>query len=216
MRSEHLFLCGALVITGPALAQPEAMEKAVRQVAPFDSVEVRGAGRVDITIGQKQSLTIEAEPKTLSEISTEVSGTTLVIDRKDHWWQGWDNKSIRVTITLPQLKSFALGGAGDVAIQGFTGGASAISISGTGNIKAHGKLDSLNVNLNGAGNVDFADVSANQVTVAVNGTGAVNVRAEDTLNAAVNGVGSIAYLGSPDELHTAVNGVGSIRQMQRP
>jgi hypothetical protein len=214
MKLDGLIAAAIVLAAGSALAQPEAMEKSARKVSAFDSVEVRGAAKIEIGVGPKQSLTIEAEPKVLAELSTEVNGSTLIIDRKDHWWQGWDNKAVKITITVPQMKSFVLGGAGDVSIQGYAGGTSSVSISGTGNIKAKGKLDELNVNLNGAGNVDFADVEANNVTVAVNGTGAVNVRAAHVLNAAVNGVGSINYYGSPTQLHTAVNGVGAIKQMQ--
>lgn len=203
----------ALSITAGSVAAAD-LKAETRNVAAFDSVEMRGAAKVDITVGKPQSVTIEAEADELKHIVTEVRGTTLVIRRDQDWWSDWRPKRVHVMVAMPKLAGYTLEGTAETNIVGLNGGTSAFSINGTGNIKAAGKLDRLSLNLNGTGNADFGNVPVDAASVSVNGTGSARVKPENALTASVNGVGSVIYDGAPQHLTTAINGVGSVRQAQ--
>ena len=54
-----------------------------RSVSGFDKVSVEGAGRVIITQGKKESLTVETDDNLMKYIKTEVTGDTLEIGFED-------------------------------------------------------------------------------------------------------------------------------------
>jgi hypothetical protein len=47
----------------------------------------------------------------------------------------------------------------------------------------------------------------------VNGAGSITVQVTGSLSAAVNGVGSVRYAGTPAKLQTSINGVGDVSQL---
>ena len=203
----------ALSLAGSS-ARADDLKTETRSVAPFDTVEMRGAAKVDITVGKPQSLIIEADVNEVAHIITEVRGTTLIIRRDENWWTDWRPKHVHIAIALPKLAGYSLEGTAETNIVGLNGGTSAFSLNGTGNVKASGKLDKLSLNLNGTGNADFSNVPVDAASVSVNGTGSVRVKPAKDLVASVNGVGSVVYDGAPQHVTTSINGVGSVRQAQ--
>jgi hypothetical protein len=58
--------------------------------------------------------------------------------------------------------------------------------------------------------MDLSRLAAVNATVESNGAGNITVNVTGSLDARVNGVGTIRYRGGPSEVTTAINGVGSI------
>ena len=88
-----------------------------------------------------------------------------------------------------------------------------VGISGGGSIRAAGGFASqrqVSAAVNGGGAIDLRAVDASDVSAAVNGGGRVVVRPRRTLSAAVNGGGEIRYLGNP-QVSMAVHGGGLVR-----
>jgi hypothetical protein len=77
---------------------------------------------------------------------------------------------------------------------------------------ASGKLDTLIIHMQGAGDADFAKLIAQTVEVTVEGVGKVKVNAQQKLAATMNGLGAIIYSGHPADVSTHLNGFGSISQ----
>lgn len=213
MKIRGMLTVVAMSALAAGMASATSLTAETRSVGAFDAIEMRGAATVDISVGTPQSVQIAAEADALALIKTEVHGKTLVIEYMHDWWN-WDKGPVHVSIAMPKLGGYSLGGAGDTNITGLSGGTTSISLNGAGNVKASGKLDKLAINLNGTGNADFSDVPVDDASVAVNGTGSVRVKPKNGLNASINGVGSIIYDGAPQHLVTAVNGIGSVRQAQ--
>jgi hypothetical protein len=61
------------------------------------------------------------------------------------------------------------------------------------------------------GTYNAAELSSQRAQVTNNGTGAVVVRVSDKLDAIINGVGSIEYIGDP-QVTKKVSGIGTVRQ----
>jgi hypothetical protein len=189
-------------VEGPLVTQ-------TRDVPPFTSIELRGSAQLDVLVGEAQSVTVEADEASLRELRTTVNGERLVIDTRERSFWMRDGES-RVRITVPNLEALALNGATTGSVHGLAGEKASLILSGAGDLEVSGSVGRLIANVNGAGNLDLAHLVAGDATVVVNGTGNVRVQANDRLDATVNGVGNIEYLGKPRDLETAIHGVGSI------
>jgi hypothetical protein len=184
-----------------------------REVQPFDSIDMEGAAKLEITIGEPVSVQISGHEKAVSRMETEVRGNTLHIKGRARDWVIRDNSSrLTIQITLPRLESLELQGGNDVRLAGLRGGDTTIKAAGAANINGDGQLDQLTVRMTGAGHADLSKLAAVDATVTVDGVGSVIVNASESLDATMNGVGAIFYTGAPTKVNTRMNGLGTIAQ----
>jgi hypothetical protein len=182
-----------------------------RKVGSFDSIDMRGAARLEITVGKPESLLLEGRASSIERVETDVRHNTLFIESKPRdWFMSNNRRRITVKITVPRLESLEVEGGNDVRLTGFDGGDSRIRASGAAHIVAEGRLDELSVRMAGAGHGDFSRLVADETRVVVEGVGSVIVHPKDTLDATMNGVGAILYTGNPREVNTRMNGLGTI------
>ena len=184
-----------------------------RQVTPFDKVEVSGPWRLDLTVGQAQSVAVAADPDALAHVVTEVQDGTLRVSL-DHPWAAsfYGNPHLAVRIDMPRLAGLQAHGGGAAKISGFAGGESAFAVDGAWKMNASGRLDTLKLVINGAGEASFDTLAAAKVSLVINGSGEAQVRAERTLDVVVNGSGAVRYAGSPSIKQT-IHGSGSLTAM---
>lgn len=193
-----------------ATIHAEAAEE-TRTLAPFDKVSSSGAVNVRIEVGKAQSVTVSGDDVRVHDLLTEVVGNQLKIrTRRDTIEVGDDHESVRVTITLPQLTAFAMGGAGEAFITHMSGDALDVNFGGAGSLKAEGSVHSLHLSVGGVGSIDTRALHADAVRVSVGGIGSVDVWAGTSLDASVGGIGSLTYYGDPKTVHTSGGGLGSI------
>jgi hypothetical protein len=192
--------------TGPVVTER-------REVESFDSIEMEGAAKLEITVGEPVSVQISGSEQAVQRMETEVRGSTLRIKGRARDWIIRDNSSrLTVQISVPRLESLEVEGGNDVRLSGLRGGDTTIKAAGAANIKANGQLDQLTVRLTGAGHADLSKLSAVDATVTVDGVGSVIVNAHESLDATMNGVGAIFYTGKPRKVNTRMNGLGTIAQ----
>jgi hypothetical protein len=182
-----------------------------REIGSFDSIDMKGAARLEITIGQPESLVIEGRSSSIERVETDVRHNTLFIKSKPRdWFMSNNRRRITVKITVPELESLEVEGGNDVRLTGFAGGETKIRASGAAHIIAEGHLEELTIRMAGAGHGDFSRLVADEAKVIVEGVGSVSVHPKDTLDATMNGVGAILYTGNPREVNTRMNGLGTI------
>jgi Putative auto-transporter adhesin, head GIN domain len=182
-----------------------------REVGEFDSIDMEGAARLEISIGAPASLTVEAREDVAQRVKSEVRGDTLYISSKPKdWFISNGRPRVTLKISLPELESLQVEGGNDVRLTGFDGGESRIRAEGAAHIRAKGRLDELTVHMAGAGHADLSELVADEAKVTVDGVGSVYVHPKETLDATMNGVGAILYTGSPREVNTHMNGLGTI------
>jgi len=76
-------------------------------------------------------------------------------------------------------------------------------------MRASGKVSKLKVGVAGSGDVQTADLKADQVSVSIAGSGDVTVHADKTLDVSIAGSGDVIYSGDP-AVKSQVAGSGSI------
>lgn len=202
-----------------------------RAVTGFTGIALALPGRVDLTLGGREALSISADDNLLAEIETVVESGVLKIRWRDRIHVS-RIKSIRIALTAKAIDSLAISGSGeivatslragdlkvaisgsgDVKLPALTAAALNVSIGGSGDFSADGKADSLTANIAGSGEVKAGRLAAQAVKISVAGSGDAIVWARDELHVNVAGSGDVRYYGDPAVKRTVV-GSGSVKRL---
>jgi hypothetical protein len=202
-----------------------------RDVSGFDSVVLSGFGKVIITQGDEESLTVETDDNLMQYIETQVRGRTLELGFTDDVRRRIPDPSESIifrlsVIDLTVLDSsgagsfeiaklnadrlkITLSGAGDIKIDSLLATDLVVTVSGAGNIELAGQVKTQEVNLNALGNYVAPDLESQAVTVRISGAGSAGIWVLDTLDVTISGAGNVEYYGSP-EVSKNISGVGSL------
>jgi len=203
------------------------MSSETRDVDGFTEIVLEGSGEVNIEIGDRESLTIEAEDNLMSHLTSEVESGRLVLGTSGSIVT---TRGIVYTITATELEGVTLSGSGDVEVADVTAATFStvisgsgtvdvanlmadrleVAISGSGDVDVTGALDELDVDIPGSGSFDGEGLESATGDVSISGSGAAVVNVTDTLTANVSGSGSIEYLGNP-AVSSTISGSGSIK-----
>jgi hypothetical protein len=180
-----------------------------RTTDPFQRIQTNLAIEMKIEVGKAQSISITFDDNLIDFIHTESDGKLLVIDTDESFSS---HNSVEITITVPQLEMVESEGSGTIDIVNIDSKRFRATISGSGELTATGKVEQLEIEINGSGDVQADELLANEVFVEINGSGSAAVNAVESLDGEINGSGDIVYIGKPDSVHSSVNGSGSIRK----
>ena len=213
-------------ITGSGNVQTES-----RAVSGFTGIALSLPGKLELTLGERESVSISADDNVLPEIETVVERGTLRIR-----FRGAADvsrfKQIRITVVAKAIDSLAvkgsgdilapslragelkvaIAGSGDVRLPALSATALSVSISGSGDFSADGKADSLTANIAGSGDIKAGKLAAQRVKIAVAGSGVAVVWARDDLSVNVAGSGDVRYYGDPS-VQRAIVGSGSVKRL---
>jgi len=176
-------------------------------------VDLEAFGELKIERTGRESLTIEAEDNILPLLSSDVSDGVLQLGNKANV-SFIGVKPITYRLTVKDLDSITVSGAGRVTAPNLRTGTFTVAISGAGNITVDGVADRQDVEISGAGAYMAEDLESKAAEVTVTGPGSAVVRVSDTLDATISGVGSIQYLGNPT-VNRRVTGIGVITKLER-
>ena len=205
-----------------------------RAVSDFDEVIFEGIGELDITQGDRESLTIEAESNVMRRIITEVRGGTLHI-RMRRGLLGLGvvpTKSTRYDLTMKDIRSLDLSGVGTISAEEIiaddlhidVSGAGSVGIdelvadgltvdhSGLGKCEVAGRVERQSVDITGAGEYDGSDLEGQIVDIRLSGLGRGTVWANERLDIELSGAGTVRYYGDP-RVTQDISGVGSVRSL---
>ena len=195
-----------------------------RQVAPFTSIRVRGIAAA-VKVGGGQAVAVTIDQNLLSQVTTEVSGETLVVRAKDASWRG---KGV-VEIIVPALRTLTIegsnnatidGGQGDLALKiegngtlSWNGAVAKLeaTISGRGNLRLTGTAELARLSVSGSGDIKAVGLTAKAAEIEVGGSGDVEVTLDGgPLRASVSGSGDVVWHGSATVELASVTGSGKI------
>lgn len=197
------------------------IKKETRNVKEFAGISLSIAADVYLTQGNNHSLTIEADKEILEKIVTEVSGSNLLIKtERGVRFNSWRNSSIKIHITMPDVKMLSVTGSGDIkAVTPISVKNLSTKITGSGDIFISDlTLKRLDVSVTGSGDIDFSGkVSADDISVKITGSGDVTVKGIEFTDAEVSISGSgDAYLVAKENLEARILGSGDITYSGNP
>jgi len=199
-----------------------------RQVSGFDSVALSGVGRVVITQGDEEALTIETDDNLMRYIETEVRNGTLEL-RLARNTIPIPSQSIVFRVSVVDLTSLdssgagsfeigkldtdrlkvTLSGAGDIGVDSLYATDLEVAISGAGNIELTGQVEAQEIDLSGLGSYNAPDLESQAASVRISGAGNTVIWVLDTLDVTISGAGNVEYFGSP-EVTRDVSGAGRV------
>ena len=218
-----LAACGIGLVIGSGKSITEE-----REIAGVDSVVLSFVGDLRITQGDEEKLVITADDNVMPLITTEVKDGVLTIGSRSTAGLQATSK-LQYDLTVRDLKSIRLTGAGNAEIDGLETGDLELAITGAGNLSAQnvdaGRVDvtlsglgSVStsgqaarqaVQLTGSGSYSAGDLQTGSADVRISGLGSATVWVVESLDATISGAGNIEYYGDP-QVTQQVTGLGAI------
>lgn len=182
----------------------------------------------------KSSLQIYGPDNFVDLIQVSVKGNTLILTM-DKQKKIRNTKSLKITISSPNLDRISFRGVGNINIENKlttntldieSKGVGNIDIQdlsclnltvssmGVGNVNLKGKTENANLYSKGVGDVEATELEAVHVKASSYGVGNISCNATESLDAIVRGIGSINYKGSPVQKTFSKKGVGSIKSIE--
>lgn len=199
-----------------------------RQVRDFDRVVLRVYNMINglqITQGERESLTIEARPEILAQITTTVRGGQLIIQLDGSFMDklgfalstSFTRPMVRYLLTVKNLSgldlagfvqanaaelqsgdlNLTLKGAGEMTIGALTAQNLTVDLQGTGRIELSGQVGEQRVAIQGPSSYQARNLKTRRTSLKLKGIGRASVWAVDELEIKVRGLGQVEVRGSP-------------------
>lgn len=224
---------GGLSGDGLAIRPSDKIVTEQRAVEPFDGIDFRAFGLVELVQGTPASVVLEGPDNLVPHLVTRVSAGRLIIETdRSLRLVGTTSPKMIFRITVPGLRAVSVSGAGDVQMASLAtdnldvslGGAGRIQIGalqadtvsmtlkGLGDIEVAGRARQAIVSLPGAGNLDAGGLQVSTAEVTLQGLGNATVWVTEQLTGRTSGAGSVSYYGTP-QVDTNSTGLGSFRSL---
>ncbi len=199
-----------------------------RTVSGIERISLQGIGEVEITLGDSESLVIEAEENLLDYLETEVDNGVLEL-RTRNLINLRPTKDIRYIITVTSINGLevlgsgnitldradttsmrlVIAGSGDINVDELTAVSLDVTIPGSGEINLSGEVDHQDINIAGSGKYMAEDLLSHSADISLAGSGNMRIWVTDQLDVRILGSGDIRYYGTPS-IKQSIVGSGNI------
>jgi hypothetical protein len=154
-----------------------------------------------------QAVEISGDDNLVPLVTTEVDGSQLRVGTNK---RVAPKLELLVRATTPTLDAVSLSGSNTVKLRDVASETFAIDTSGSSRLVATGKTKKLTINVAGSATIDTLGLAAEDVTIAVSGSGDVDVSATGVLEVQISGSGRVRYAGPPRDIKKQITGSGSV------
>jgi hypothetical protein len=213
-----LVLAGCLASDDRSCECPEGSASGVvveesREVPAFSHVRLEAPGSLTIRQGPASPLSIRADENLIDRLTSVVDGDTLVLGLSEGCFCSTGEIDYRVS--SEQIRGLALEGFGAIELRGpVETDALLLELEGSGEVAVTGPLDAaqLTLEIDGFGSIEAAGLRAEEVSLAIDGDGHVELELEDTnrLRSQMGGFGDLVLTGSADLHEITMPGDGEI------
>jgi hypothetical protein len=157
-------------------------------VSEFTGIQVTGVSDVHISFGPVQKVEATGHPNIIALVQQEVRNGTWNIELEDGNYGQYD---LEFDITIPYIDLIRNIGTGDVVVED------------------EFNVDQVDISLEGTGGFEGFLLEAKYATVDIMGTGNCEISASESLDAVLEGTGSLYYKGNP-AINADVSGTGKV------
>lgn len=209
--AKYSIACGAALAAGAFMTLSPAVlaDEKTFDVADFHEISASGAGELVITVGEAQSVLIEAKERHMDKIEVEVDEGRLKIRSKGRSWFG-NSPSYKAIITVPSLDYLGLSGATSAKASGIAAEDFEYSASGASETEMSGTCKSLKVKVSGASELDAKDFVCEDVDVSGSGASEIEIHATVNLSVSASGATEIDVYGNPKTNKMSTSGASDI------
>jgi hypothetical protein len=123
-----------------------------------------------------------------------------------------DSDRVKITVIAPDVTKFDVRGSGDLEVRKYDHPAFAVSVSGSGDVEAQGRVDTVTVDNSGSGYVGLAELKAKDAVFDVSGSGGGALFATNKAKIDISGSGDVELQTEPKTVTTEITGSGEIRR----
>jgi len=123
-----------------------------------------------------------------------------------------DSDRVKITVIAPDVTRFDIRGSGDLDIRRYDHPAIGVSVSGSGDLEASGRVDVVTVDSSGSGYVNLTDLKAKDAVVAVSGSGGGAIFATNKAKVDISGSGDVELRTEPKSVSSEITGSGEVRR----
>ncbi|GMG88333.1 GIN domain-containing protein [Biformimicrobium ophioploci] len=198
-------------------ALAEEMATRTFDVRGFDSLELKGGPRLEITQANTFSVVAEGPAELMEFVRVETSGDTLElsVEKEKKLFFGAvtvsNDDEVIFRVSLPKLEALEVKGSGEAIAKNLESENLALSVMGSGLIQADRiAAEKLSLSVMGSGDLVIDTVLAGTMGMEVKGNGDLSVKnfAGETMGADIAGSGDIMVAGKVDTLAVSVMGSG--------
>lgn len=177
-----------------------------RPLRAVDRLDVRAPLDVRVEIGDRPSLTVEADANILPLIQSHLRGGRLILEAKG----SFETRRLPVVrITLPALEQVSLL-AGAMRVDGLDNQRFRLRLEGSGEIRLEGRSRHVELEVTGAAVVDAANLHSDHLRLISEGASDIHAHASESLDATLNGASDIHIAGNPPRRHIGGWGAGEL------
>ena len=199
--------CSKERITGNGSSRTET-----RNTTAFNAVSILGSNNVYITKGTSLKVEVSGYENLLPYFETNVVNNELRLGYRSG--TNIRNDNIKVYVTMPgEIAFLNVQGSGNIDVRGnFTSNHSVdLLINGSGNIDfEQGYAPRATLLISGSGNINAYGLSVKENNASISGSGNVKTTATEKLDATISGSGNIYYKGSPSSVNSTIMGSGKV------
>lgn len=203
-----------------------------RNVGSFEKIDLEGNFIVYLQSDSECSVSVEGDEEIVNMVLTEVENGTLKISYMNQSYPGMENS---VTITIKVINLLELFGRKTIGIYStdvlhidnlkldFAGalnmdlevsGNSVIGqFAGASNVVLSGRVDTLKLEMPGAGKLKAFELLAKNVDLNMAGAGKAEVSVSNQLKVEMAGACYVSYKGKPNEVFSNISGIGRLKRV---
>ena len=161
-------------------------------------VQLSTLGELDIRLGDREELRIEADDNLLPCFEAEQVGDVVGI-RSRRGSRLRPSEPVRYTLTVKTLERIPLSRSGNAHAPTLSSGRFEVDVSSSGNVTIHdGAVEEQDIRISSSGAYDGESVRSGHATARLSSSGSVRLWVEESLDARVSSSGSVYYAGDPD------------------
>lgn len=123
-----------------------------------------------------------------------------------------ESERVKITVIAPDVTKFDVRGSGDLDIRRYDHPTFAVSVSGSGDVEAAGRVEMASIDSSGSGHVDLSDLKAKEAVVDVSGSGGGAIFATAKAKIQISGSGDVELRTEPKTVSSEITGSGEIRR----
>ncbi|WP_297515450.1 DUF2807 domain-containing protein [uncultured Caulobacter sp.] len=119
---------------------------------------------------------------------------------------------MKITVIAPDVTKFDVRGSGDLEIRRYDHPALSVSVSGSGDVEADGRAETVSVDNSGSGHVDLAELKAKDAVFDVSGSGGGALFATGKAKIDISGSGDVELKTEPKSVSSEITGSGEVQR----
>lgn len=172
-----------------------------------DHITIATGGDAVYRPGGDRKLHITGDPGVIAHIRIDDGKIEADCNR------GWRGSRLKIVLPGVPVQRFHIAGSGDLVLQGLDQPELKTEISGSGSIRAEGKVEQLDIKISGSGSSDFAKVTGRDAKVKISGSGDADIAPSNNADIHISGSGEVRLHSSPATTEEHVSGSGTIRRI---